>query len=245
MVRIEGVPAACTALYVPFLACAQPVSLPLTLNVLNMNRSVFFGASAADILGAAIKTAISIGIEACFPEGSGQDFSKALCSCLGGFIASVAQHAVDPRYPVSAKFSMKYGNGMEATVGFTAGSTDKTNNPTEVSVAVTKNLLNDDTKDDKAGRSATVGGKLTYTIDAADPKKEGGKVEASAGVGTAAAGGDVKVAAERHSDGGIAATGTASGQSGVVGGDASAKAESSDNSVKPIDGKSSGWGPKL
>lgn len=203
-VRMNGKTTACTGLWppIPLLTCGDPMSLPLTFTFTNVGTNVHVGVSVADVVGGLILTAASMAIDYLFfrlPDVKLtplEEFAKALLGAAASLVASLVQHAIDPRYPIRVDFKMKAPGGVEIKVNFSAGSTDTANNPSKVAISVEKKWESKD-----KSRSATVGASGEYTWNAGgDKAKEGFKGQVGAGASGPGVSGKASAGGEYHPD---------------------------------------------
>ncbi|WP_437682410.1 hypothetical protein [Sorangium sp. So ce131] len=201
-VRMNGFPAACMSLRppLPSLSCGQPMSMPLSLTVTNLYLNVFVGVSGADLVGALIATAGTMVIDYLFfkPPGvnltPGEEWMKAALGTAVGLGASVAQHLIDPRYPVKGEFGFK-ALGAEWKVGISCLSTDTKNNPSQVSVGAEFTLA----EHKGTGSSLKLSESRSYTWDAGgDATKEGDKHTIGVALATPVVGSQASVTEEHH-----------------------------------------------
>jgi len=181
-VRMNGSQVACTSLWppLPMLACGQPMPIPLTFTLSNVLHSVFVGLSVADFVGGVIKTAGTMAVEYVFfdPAGaklsSADEMRKELLMASVSLAASDVQHLIDPRYPLATSVTVKGPEGLNYKVSVSCGSSDTTNNPSQISLGVEKTLTEHKPTGSQTKGSYTV----THTWDAGDNKaKEGTKAQ--------------------------------------------------------------------
>lgn len=152
-VRMDKKPTGCMGIWppLPMLACGQPVSSPLVLSPTNICTSVRVGMSGADIVGGALSIIFSM-LSDGIKESLGlkkDSLEEALYDAVSGaaieLLSTFVQHAMDPRYPISAQFTVegreKLWLGASTTVGVSFGSTDTTNNPSKVTFSTGANAL--------------------------------------------------------------------------------------------------------
>lgn len=193
-VRMDGEPTACSSTWppMPLLACGDPVSSPTTLNVANVGRSVTVGASAADIVGGLITTAGAI-LESLITGGKYAELAKNVLGFAFGTTASQIQHMMDSRYPMKYKLDVETPYGG-ISVEVQEGSTDKANNPDQISVA-----LSNTTKDPTGLVERKQEAKVTVVADAGSrPEKEGVKLSYEDSTSSVAGGTKVGGSAEFH-----------------------------------------------
>jgi hypothetical protein len=194
-VRMDGKQTGCACPWVPMLTCGDPLSMPLTLTPTNVCVGVQVGASAADVVGALVTIAGTMAIDRIFwnPSGvnltPGREIMKSLLTMGVGLAGSAVQHRMDPRYPIHVELSVKGPSDLTFKASVSCSSSDKKNNPSQLTVGVEKRLA----AHKGSGSNAKAGITETFTWDASgDETKEGLKVEAggSAAIpaGSAAAG---------------------------------------------------------
>ena len=202
-VRMNGKPTACMStlpLPLPSLSCGKPVPWPLTFTVTNMVRHVFVGMTFADYIGGVISTAGAMAIE--LLAGGASDNAKALLGAACQGAATAVQHAMDPRYPISAEVKLGLPGGIDLKVGVSCGSSDTANNPSQVSVGIEKSLWKGFGVPGQKGTDlakAKAGASGTYTWDAGgDKSKEGFQGQGGAEAGSPVAGAKVGGTVDDH-----------------------------------------------
>ncbi|KYF62090.1 hypothetical protein [Sorangium cellulosum] len=176
-VRMNGKTTACTSHWppLPLLTCGQPTSMPATFTFTNLCTNVHVGMSGADLIGGIAQTAATMAIERCFSKPHGvsltaqEESQKSLYGAAASLLASIVQHAIDPRYPMRVDATTKGPFGTEIKISVSAGSADTRNNPQKISISIQKKV-----EDQIKSSSVSIGGSGEYTWDAGgDTTKEG------------------------------------------------------------------------
>ncbi|WP_437482575.1 hypothetical protein WME75_41120 [Sorangium sp. So ce1014] len=203
-VRMNGKTTACTSHWppLPLLTCGQPMSMPATFTFTNPCMNVHVGMSGTDLIGGIMRTAATMAIERYYFRTPGvsltalKESQKSFAGAAASLLASVVQHALDPRYPMRVDATVKGPFGTEIKMSVSTESADLRNNPQKISISIERKW-----EDPLKSSAASIGASGEYTFNAGgDATKEGPKGQI--GIATTAPGLGSKVTGggEYHPD---------------------------------------------
>ncbi|WP_437295848.1 hypothetical protein [Sorangium sp. So ce426] len=203
-VRMNGKTTACTSHWppLPLLTCGQPMSMPATFTFTNVCTNVHVGMSGTDLIGGIVRTAATMAIERYYVRTPGvsltaqEESEKSLAGAAASLLASVVQHALDPRYPMRVDATTKGPFGTEIKMSVSAGSADTRNDPQKFSISIEKKW-----EDPLKRSAASIGASGEYTWDAGgDTTKEGYKGQVGVATAAPGLGGKATAGGEYHPD---------------------------------------------